>query len=64
MKRLSLLLAFAALASVLASCTPARRAGLGYRPYGIYSATVYDDAPGGWDVYRGRGGGTRVKYSE
>ena len=64
MKCLSLLLALAVLASVLSSCTPSRRAGMGYRPYGIYSSSVYGDAPGGWDVYRGGRGGTRVKYSE
>ena len=64
MKCLSLLLAFAVLASLLASCTPSRRAGMGYRPFSVYSSPVYDDAPGGWDVYRTRGGDTRVKYTD
>jgi len=66
MKCLSFLFALALLTSLLASCTPARRAGMGYgyRPYDIYSSSVYDDAPGGWDVYRSRGGHTRLKYTE
>ncbi len=64
MKCLSLLLAFAVFASLFASCAPARHAGMGYRPYGAGSTVPYDDAPGGWDVYRVRGGNTRLKYTE
>jgi len=35
-----------------------------YRPYAIYPSSVYENAPGGWDVYRGGRGSTRLKYSE
>lgn len=61
MKILSLVVLFAVTASFVSSCTPARRAG-GYRPYGIYSSSVYEDASGYWDVYRSRSS-TRVKYT-
>lgn len=69
MKRLTLLLVFGTAAFVLSSCTPARQTGMGYgpgkyRPYAVYPSSVYENAPGGWDVYRSSGGSTRLKYSE
>lgn len=64
MKFPSLILALAVLASLFASCAPARRSGMGYRPYGAGSPIPYENAPGGWDVYRVRGGHTRLKYTE
>jgi len=62
MKLLSLLVLVGLIASVLSSCTPARRAGWGYRPYGVYSSSVYADQSGYWDVYQSRSS-TRVKYN-
>lgn len=62
MKLFSLLVLVGLIASVLSSCTPARRGGWGYRPYGVYSSSVYEDQSGYWDVYRGRSS-TRVKYT-
>lgn len=62
MKLLSLLVLVGLIASVLSSCTPARRAGWGYRPYGVYSSSVYEDQSGYWDVYQSRSS-TRVKYN-
>ncbi len=66
MKRVSSILLFATLVLLLSSCSQ-RRDNWGYgpppRPYSIYPSRAYDDAPGGWDVYKGRGS-TRVKYSE
>jgi hypothetical protein len=62
MKLLSLLVLVGLIASVLSSCTPARRAGWGYGPYGIYSSSIYEDASGYWDVYPSRNS-TRVKYT-
>ncbi len=62
MKVLSLITLVAVTASIVSSCTPARRAAVGYRPYGVYSSSVYDDASGYWDVYRSRSS-TRVKYT-
>ncbi len=64
MKSLSLLLTLAVLTSLFASCAQSRRSGMGYRPYGAGSSVPYDNAPGGWDVYRVRGGHTRLKYTE
>jgi len=64
MKSLSLLLALAAFVSCFVSCAPARRSGFGYRPSGAVSSIPYENAPGGWDVYRARGGHTRLKYTE
>ncbi len=65
MKRTASIALFATLVFLLSSCSP-RRSGWGYgppRPYSIYPSHVYNDAPGGWDVYKGRGS-TRVKYTE
>jgi hypothetical protein len=62
MKLLSLLVLFGLIASVLSSCTPARRAGTGYGPNRVYSSSVYEDPFGKWDVYESRSS-TRVKYT-
>jgi hypothetical protein len=62
MKLLSLLVLFGLIASVLSSCTPARRAGKGYGPYRVYSSSVYEDPFGKWDIYQSRSS-TRVKYT-
>lgn len=62
MKFLPLIVLVAVTASFVCSCTPARRAVGGYRPYGIYPTSVYEDASGYWDVYRSRST-TRVKYT-
>ena len=61
-KAVSLITLIAVTASIVSSCTPARRAAGGYRPYGVYSSSIYDDASGYWDVYRSRAS-TRVKYT-
>ena len=63
MKTLILLLVPGLLVLILASCTSNRRYGWSTRPYGVYSSSVYADAPGGWDIYRS-GSSTRVKYTD
>ena len=63
MKQISLLVLFGSITLLLSSCNSGRSAVRGYQPYRIYNSSVYDDAPGAWDVYQSRNS-TRVKYTE